>query len=88
MTWLSKWLLSSTLIFLFALILSLASDETLKFTLDELLTPWENLCRWILPHSWFTLGDITLRLAVMYSGLVICSAIVGGTFTLAYQLRK
>lgn len=66
MAFLSRWLLSTIVIFLAALIATLGFDEVLEFLLDAALKPWKDFCQWMLPDSWFTLGNITLGLAVIF----------------------
>ena len=88
MTWLSKWFLSTTILFLGFLILSLGFDGLLEFTLEKVLPPLEIFFGLVLSDVWFNLGNIPFGLAIMFFGFLICSVIIGGIFTFVDQFRK
>ena len=51
--------------------------ETTMAVLEAPLDPWFDLCRYVTPQEWQTMGNITMAMLWLFSGVTVLSILTG-----------
>jgi len=83
-----KWILVTGFVFLFSSLAMVLFNEVAMFFMEPLMDPWLQICKYITPIEWWTLGNIPLALLILLSGLFVYSMAISAVVIFISGLSK